>query len=129
MPYEQALALAEGTDENSLRACLEILDRLGAGPLANIVRRRLRERGARNVPRGPNESTRANPAGLTAREIQVLQFLARGCINAQLARQLHRSTKTVEHHVAAVTEKLGVRSRAHAVAAAFSMGIIRPPEE
>ena len=129
MPFEQALALAEGTDEDALRASLAILDRLGAGPLANIVRRRLRERGARNVPRGPNETTRANPAGLTAREIEVLQLLAQGCTNAQLARRLHRSTKTVEHHVAAVLEKLDVRSRAQAVAAAYSMGIVRSPRE
>ncbi len=127
MPYEQALALAESTDEDALRAALGILDRLGAGPLAAIVRRRLRERGARNVPRGPNESTRANPAGLTAREVEVLRLLAQGCTNAQLARRLHRSTKTVEHHVAAVLEKLDVRSRAQAVAAAFSMGIVESP--
>jgi DNA-binding NarL/FixJ family response regulator len=57
----------------------------------------------------------------------VLRLLAQGCTNAQLARRLHRSTKTVEHHVAAVLEKLEVRSRAQAVAAAFSMGIIEQP--
>ena len=127
MPYEQALALAEETNEDALRASLAILDRLGAGPLASIVRRRLRERGTRNVPRGPNISTRANPAGLTAREIEVLRFLAQGCTNAQLAQRIHRSSKTVEHHVTAVLEKLGVRSRAQAVAAAYSMGIVRTP--
>jgi DNA-binding NarL/FixJ family response regulator len=88
----------------------------------------LRERGVRNVPRGPNETTRANPAGLTARETEVLRLLAQGCTNAQLARRLHRSTKTIEHHVAAVLEKLDVRSRAQAVAAAFSMGIIERPQ-
>ena len=125
MPYEQALALAEDTNEDAQRASLAILDRLGAGPLASIVRRRLRERGTRNVPRGPNMSTRANPAGLTAREIEVLRFLAQGCTNAQLAQRIHRSSKTVEHHVTAVLEKLGVRSRAQAVAAAYSMGIVR----
>lgn len=124
MPYEQALALAEGTEE-ALRESLAMLDRLGAGPMASIVRRRLRERGARNVPRGPNETTRANPAGLTGREIQVLQLLAQGCTNAQLARRLHRSTKTVDHHVSAVLEKLGVRSRAKAVAVAFALGIVQ----
>jgi DNA-binding NarL/FixJ family response regulator len=127
MPYEQALALTESNDEDALRTSLAILDRLGAGPLAAIVRRRLRERGARKVPRGPNESTRTNPAGLTTREIEVLRFLAQGCTNAQLARRLHRSTKTVEHHVAAVLEKLGVHSRAQAVAAAYSMGVIQGP--
>jgi DNA-binding NarL/FixJ family response regulator len=128
MPYEQALALAEGTEE-ALRESLAILDRLGAGPLAAIVRRRLRELGARNVPRGPLETTRANPAGLTDREFEVLQLLAQGCTNAQLARRLHRSPKTIDHHVSAVLEKLGVRSRAQAVSAAFSRGIVAPPKD
>ena len=122
-PYAQALALADGS-EAAQRDALVILDRLGAGPLAAIVRRRLRERGVRGVPRGPNETTRANPAGLTARETEVLSLLALGCSNSQLARRLHRSTKTIDHHVSAILEKLGVHSRAEAVAAAYSLGIV-----
>jgi ATP/maltotriose-dependent transcriptional regulator MalT len=123
MPYEQALALTEGP-EAALREALAILDKLGAAPLAVIVRRRLRERGVRSIPRGPNETTRANPAGLTAKETEVLALLAHGSSNAQLARRLHRSTKTIDHHVSAILEKLGVRSRAEAVAAAFALGVI-----
>jgi DNA-binding CsgD family transcriptional regulator len=128
MPYEQALALAEG-DEESLRASLAILDRLGADPLATLVRKRLRDRGARHVPRGPSETTRANPAGLTGKEVQVLQLLTQGYTNAQVARRLHRSTKTVDHHVSAVLDKLGVHSRAQAVAAAFALGIVPSKED
>jgi ATP/maltotriose-dependent transcriptional regulator MalT len=124
MPYEQALALAEG-DEAALRESLAILDRLGAAPLALIARRRLRERGVRGIPRGPNETTRANPAGLTAKETEILALLAHGSSNAQLARRLHRSTKTIDHHVSAILEKLGVRSRTEAVAAAFALGVIQ----
>ncbi|HKD54390.1 MAG TPA: AAA family ATPase [Steroidobacteraceae bacterium] len=127
MPYEQALALAEGPEEDLLEA-LAILDRLGGGPLGAIVRRRLRERGVRGVPRGPNLTTRANPSGLTAKELQVLQLLAQGCTNAQLARRLHRSPKTIDHHVGALLGKLGVRSRTEAVAAAFGRGIIAAPD-
>jgi DNA-binding CsgD family transcriptional regulator len=123
MPYEQALALAEGP-EDALRAALIVLDRLGAGPLAAIVRRRLRERGARGIPRGPNEATRASPSGLTTKELQVLQLLAQGCTNAQLARRLHRSTKTIDHHVGAILEKLGVHSRTEAVATALARGMV-----
>jgi DNA-binding CsgD family transcriptional regulator/tetratricopeptide (TPR) repeat protein len=121
VPYERALALAEGS-EDSLREALIILDGLGAGPLAAIVRRRLRERGARSVPRGPNEATRANPSGLTSKELEVLQLLAQGCSGAQLARRLHRSPKTVDHHVCSLLEKLGVHSRA--VAVAYARGIV-----
>jgi DNA-binding CsgD family transcriptional regulator len=99
----------------------------GAGPLAAIVRRRLRELGARSIPRGPHETTRANPFGITARELEVLQLVAQGRTNAQLAGRLHRSPKTVDHHVSAILEKLGVRSRAEAVAAAFALGIVEVP--
>jgi DNA-binding CsgD family transcriptional regulator len=123
MPYEQALALAEGP-EGALREALVILDRLGAGPLASIVRRRLRELGARSIPRGPNEVTRANPSGLTAKELEILNLLAQGCTGAQLARRLHRSPKTIENHVCSLLEKLGVHSRVEAVAVAFTRGII-----
>ena len=127
MPYEQALALAEGPEE-ALREALTILDRLGAGPLAAIVRRRLRESGVRSVPRGPREATRANPSGLTVKELEVLQLLAQGCSNAQLARRMHRSPKTVDHHVCSLLEKLGVHSRTEAVAAAYARGIVSAGE-
>jgi DNA-binding CsgD family transcriptional regulator/tetratricopeptide (TPR) repeat protein len=123
MPYEQALALAEGP-EGPLREALGILERLGAGPLATVVRRRLRECGAKGVPRGPRDTTRANPQGLTAKEIEVLSLLALGDSNAQLGRRLHRSTKTIDHHVSSILEKLGVRTRAEALAAAYALGIV-----
>jgi DNA-binding CsgD family transcriptional regulator len=79
----------------------------------------------RGVPRGPNEATRTNPSGLTAKELQVLQLLAQGCSSAQLARRLHRSRRTVDHHVGSLLEKLGVHSRTEAVAIAFARGIVR----
>ena len=125
MPFEQALALAEGP-EQALRDALAILERMGAAPMASIVRRRLRESGARNIPRGRMEATRTNPAGLTGREIQVLRLLTEGYSNAQLASRLHRSKKTVDNHVSAVLEKLGVHSRTQAIAVAFSLGIVQP---
>ena len=55
-PYEAALALAEADDEDALRRALDELQQLGARPAAAIVARRLRERGARAVPRGPRTS-------------------------------------------------------------------------
>ena len=125
MPYEQALALAEGP-EDALRESLGILEMLGAGPLGAIVRQRLRERGVRGIPRGPRSSTRENPAGLTSREVQVLTLLVKGHTNTELAQRLHVSTRTVDHHVSSILEKLEVRSRTEAVAAAFGLGIIAP---
>jgi DNA-binding CsgD family transcriptional regulator len=127
MPYEQALALAEGP-EDALRESLGIIEQLGAGPLGAIVRLRLRELGIRGVPRGPRSSTRENPAGLTSREVQVLTLLVRGHTNTELAHRLHVSTRTVDHHVSAILEKLEVRSRTEAVAAAFGLGIVKPAD-
>jgi DNA-binding CsgD family transcriptional regulator/tetratricopeptide (TPR) repeat protein len=124
MPYERALALADGP-EAALREALAILEPLGSGPLAAIVRQRLRDLGVQGIPRGPRASTRDNPAGLTAREVQVLQLLVQGHTNSELARRLHVATKTVDHHVSAILAKLEVRSRTEAVAAAFGLGITK----
>jgi DNA-binding CsgD family transcriptional regulator/tetratricopeptide (TPR) repeat protein len=122
-PYERALALADGPEEALLES-LAVLEQLGAGPLATIVRQRLRERGVRGIPRGPRVSTRENPAGLTSREVQVLSLLVHGHTNADLARRLHISAKTVDHHVSSILQKLEVRSRTEAVSAAFELGIV-----
>jgi DNA-binding NarL/FixJ family response regulator len=65
------------------------------------------------------------PAGLTSREVQVLSLLVHGHTNTELARRLHISAKTIDHHVSSILEKLEVRSRTEAVAAAFGLGIIK----
>jgi len=126
-PYERALALAGGP-EDALREALVILEQLGAGPLTAIVRQRLRELGVRGIPRGPRASTKGNPAGLTKREVQVLTLLVRGHTNTELAHRLYISAKTVDHHVSSILEKLEVRSRTEAVAAAFGLGILKATE-
>ena len=125
-PYEQAVALADGGDERSLRRALEIFERLGAAPMAAIVRRTLRASGVRKVARGPQERTRKNPQGLTNRELKVLALLTEGCRNAEIARRLFVSEKTVDHHVSAILGKLAVRSRGEAAAAANRLGLCGP---
>ena len=122
-PYERALALADG-DEPAQRDALAIFEGLGARPAAELVRRRLREQGVRDIARGPRPATRANPQGLTNRQLEILRLLAEGLRNAEIAARLSTSSKTVDHHVSAVLSKLGVRSRAEAVARAHQMGIL-----
>jgi ATP/maltotriose-dependent transcriptional regulator MalT len=122
-PYEQARALADG-DESAQRAALALLDPLGARPLADRVRRRLRACGARAITRGPHASTRDNPAGLTRREVEVLGLVAQGCQNGQIAARLFRSSRTVDHHLESILAKLAVGSRSEAVAAARRLGIL-----
>jgi DNA-binding CsgD family transcriptional regulator len=113
--YEAAMALAESGIADRVLAALEELDALGARPLARIVRRRLRDLGVTVVPRGPSVATRTNPAGLTARQMEVLRLLCEGMTNAQIADQLVISVRTAGNHVAAVLGKLGVRTRAEAI--------------
>ena len=74
--------------------------------------------------RGPRESTRANPAGLTQREAEVLALLAEGLRNAEIAERLFLTPKTVSHHLSAIYAKLGVSSRTEAARAAAQIGIV-----
>jgi DNA-binding CsgD family transcriptional regulator len=116
-PYEQAGALANG-DHTAQNAALAIFDRLGAQPAAADLRQRMRAAGLRNIPRGPRPTTRDNPFGLTARQMDILALLAEDLSNAQIAARLYVSSKTVDHHVSAVLAKLGVHCRAAAAAVA-----------
>jgi DNA-binding CsgD family transcriptional regulator/tetratricopeptide (TPR) repeat protein len=122
-PYEAAAALADSDQEPQLRAALAELERLGARPLAAAVARKLRELGVRGLARGPRPVTRANPANLTARETEVLALVTEGLRNADIARRLFVSPKTVDHHVSAILAKLGVRTRGEAARAAARLGI------
>jgi DNA-binding CsgD family transcriptional regulator/sugar phosphate isomerase/epimerase len=121
--YDAALALAGSDDEDDLQVALREFQRLGARPAAAVVARTLRGRGARGLPRGPQPGTRANPAGLTARESEVLALLGSGASNADIAAGLFLSERTVHHHVAAILRKLGVGSRARAVSEAARRGL------
>jgi DNA-binding CsgD family transcriptional regulator/tetratricopeptide (TPR) repeat protein len=125
-PYEAALALADG-DEAAMRSGLARLQELGARPAAALVGRRLRDRGARDIPRGPRPATRGNPANLTARELEVLALMAEGLPNAGIAERLVVSPKTIGHHVSAVLRKLGARTRTEATTKAMSLGLVAHP--
>jgi len=122
-PYEQALALMDG-EELAQRAALALFERLGARPAAELARRQLRARGARGLPRGPRPTTRANPRGLTPRQLEILLLLAEGLRNSEIAERLSTTPKTVEHHVSAVLAKLEARSRAEAVRLALELGLL-----
>jgi DNA-binding CsgD family transcriptional regulator len=124
-PYELALELAESGEPGPTLEAVRILDGLGATAAAAIVRDRLRAMGT-PVPRRPQTAARPNPAGLTRRQLAVLEMVSEGMTNAEIADRLVVSIRTVDHHVAAVLGKLGVRSRREAAAAAHAMGIELP---
>jgi DNA-binding NarL/FixJ family response regulator len=75
----------------------------------------MRQLGIRSVPTGPRRPARAHPRGLTPREQEVLELIAGGLTNGEIAAKLLISEKTVDHHVSAILAKLGVPSRGAAV--------------
>ena len=109
-PYEAALALGDADDGESLRRALDALRELGAGPAPTVVARGCASAASAACARGPRPSTRANPARLTARQLEVLRLVAEGRRNAEIARELVLSERTVDHHVAAILQKLGART-------------------
>jgi DNA-binding CsgD family transcriptional regulator len=124
-PLWSAYALAFSPDRRDAQECLDVLADLGATAVRRAVLRDRRARGL-PVPRGPRQVSRANPAGLTARETEVLLLLADGLSYAEVAERLVLSQKTVGHHVSAVLRKLREPTRSRAVAAALRLGVIPP---
>jgi len=100
------------------RAALSVFERLGASPYADRTAAVLRSLGDTERRRALAPS--AAVGSLSRRESEVLDLLRQGLTNAQIAERLYISAKTAEHHVSRVLTKLGVRSRAEAVALAFT---------
>jgi DNA-binding CsgD family transcriptional regulator/tetratricopeptide (TPR) repeat protein len=121
--HDRALMLSLTEDDAALAEALETARLLGAAPLTRRVSERMRELGMR-VPQGPRRSTRKNPAGLTARQLEVLALLSQGLSNAEIAERLVVSPRTAEHHVSAVLTKLDAGSRRDVVRRAEELGII-----
>ena len=100
----------------------ELLAEVRAGHLdADAVGAVLAVAGHRTVVR------REPPAGLTAREVEVLRLVAAGCGNRQIAEQLVISPRTAEHHVQSIYAKIGASSRAAAAVFAMEHDLLRTP--
>jgi DNA-binding CsgD family transcriptional regulator len=95
------------------RAALSVFEDLGAGRDADAAAALLRDLGVKAARTGPR-----NVGRLTKREQEVLALLGEGLSNPEIAERLFLSRKTVEHHVARILSKLGLRGRAAAAALA-----------
>jgi DNA-binding NarL/FixJ family response regulator len=94
----------------------------GDALLAPSITRRVIEQFARLPPPGGTDAV----AELTERERQVLELVARGLSNAEIAAQLFVSDATVKSHVAHLLAKLQLRDRVQAVVLAYESGLVRP---
>ncbi|HET8629819.1 MAG TPA: LuxR C-terminal-related transcriptional regulator, partial [Thermomicrobiales bacterium] len=127
-PYERALALLALAELGAAAG-----ERAEAGPLLAEARAILEPLGAKpalaradalaaTLERGP-AARRTYPAGLTAREVEVLKLVAQGLTDAQVAERLFLSPRTVGKHLTSVYTKLGVASRLAAARFALDHGL------
>jgi DNA-binding NarL/FixJ family response regulator len=93
----------------------------GDAVVAPAVTRRLVDRLVDTLPT-------VNPVldSLTAREQEVLELIAEGLSNADIAARLYMSVGTVKAHVSRILTKLGLRDRIQAVVLAYQSGLVRP---
>jgi DNA-binding CsgD family transcriptional regulator/tetratricopeptide (TPR) repeat protein len=120
----EALLLRAMSPDPTLSDLFARLQEWGADGVESALRRDLRNRGIRGIPRGARSATAQNPAGLTRRQMDVLTLVARGQTNANIASELFISEKTVGHHVSAILDKLSVDNRVQAAAVAAERGLI-----
>jgi DNA-binding NarL/FixJ family response regulator len=93
----------------------------GDALLSPSVTRRVVDRMARApIPNGALDE-------LTPREREVLELIAAGLTNAEIARDLVIEESTVKTHVKRILQKLGLRDRVHAVILAYEAGMVRTP--
>ena len=97
----------------------------GDALLTPAVTRQLLDRVARRLP-APVRSGPSELAQLTDREREVLELLARGMSNAEIAAALIVGEATVKTHVSNVLMKLDLRDRVQAVVLAYELGLVKP---
>jgi len=96
---------------------------VGETLLAPAITRRLIE----DFCRGPAPgSPVAGAGGLSERELGVVQLVAQGLSNAEIAARLYLSEATVKSHIARILAKLGLRDRVQVAVYAYEHGIVRP---
>jgi DNA-binding NarL/FixJ family response regulator len=96
----------------------------GDALLAPVITRRLIEDFVRRPPPGSGSPTEL--ADLSARELEVLELIAQGLSNAEIAAALFLSEATVKSHVTHILTKLRLRDRVQAVVLSYECGLVQP---
>jgi DNA-binding NarL/FixJ family response regulator len=112
--------LLKDTPSARLREAIELAAR-GESLLDPAVAAKLVSEFARTVPAGKRDV--AADLGLSEREIAVLQRLARGAANKEIAAELHIAEGTVKNHVTSILDKLDVSDRTQAALKARTLGL------
>ncbi|HEY8630650.1 MAG TPA: response regulator transcription factor [Gaiellaceae bacterium] len=127
--YEALRAGASGfllkdTPEDQLIAAIRVAADGGAIFSPSVTRRLIEEVSKRARRREPPAAL----SELTPRELEVLQLVARGLSNAEIARELVVSEHTAKSHVARILAKLDLRDRVQVVVLAYESGLVEPGE-
>jgi DNA-binding NarL/FixJ family response regulator len=127
--YEALRAGASGfllkdAPEDQLVAAIRVAADGGAMFSPSVTRRLIEEFSRRASPLKPPPAL----ADLTPREREVLELLARGRSNQEIAAELVVSEHTAKTHVAHILSKLGLRDRIQAVVLAYESGLVQPRE-
>ncbi len=131
--FREAEAHLDGGDKRaaaaSLREAFAIATRLGAGPLQADVEALARRARVRVTSAAEPSADADDAAGLSPRELEVLELVAAGLTNREIAGRLFISTKTASVHVSHILTKLGVANRGQATAMAHRLALVgeRPP--
>jgi DNA-binding NarL/FixJ family response regulator len=128
--YEALRAGASGfllkdTPPEQLVSAIQVIAS-GDALLSPTITKRVIEEFIRRPPSTIEQALPSALGDLTARELEVLGFMARGLSNAEIAKDLFVSETTVKTHVARILMKLGLRDRVQAVVYAYESGLVQP---
>jgi DNA-binding CsgD family transcriptional regulator len=119
--YEYARMLVRRDNQNHrVAAHLDEADRLAAAAGLTALRARIRAIGAPNAPTAPG----VPPDELSAREVQILQLVARGLSNRQIGLELFISGHTAANHIRSILRKTGCANRTEAASYAHRQALV-----
>ncbi len=125
--FEQAICLMHAGDDG-LVAAAKILTQIEATPAVHRLRQLARKLKIQGVKRGHYGSAASNSFHLTAREIAILQFVAKGLSDGEIAEKVARSKRTIQNHVGSLLSKVGVKNRLTLVSVVQRTGLLKVDE-